>query len=177
VVGREEVIDVGDADATADEDAADEADDSCGTRIAEEATVGCWNVLWEVATPAALDDGAIVDVAAADEIGEEVGVVAAMLELERIGVVVATLELEEEVVAATADDEELNETTVELEATALLVALLPASVETLLDPVGTSPARTHPVLAVRAAGHSTCTKSTVGLSAPSNQSYRQSQPG
>jgi len=87
--------------------------------------------------------------------------------------VAATLELEEdeEVVAATADDEVLEETT------ALLVALVPASVETLLDPVGTSPARTHPVLAVRAAGHSTCTKSTVGLSAPSNQSYLQSQPG
>lgn len=63
---------------------------------------------------------------------------------------------------------------------ALLVAglLLPPApyVATLEGPVGTSPSRTQPVLAVRAAGHSTCTKSTVGLLAPSNQSYLHEHP-
>ena len=34
-----------------------------------------------------------------------------------------------------------------------------------------------PVLAMISAGQATCSNSTVGLSAPSNQSYRQSQPG
>ena len=45
------------------------------------------------------------------------------------------------------------------------------------DPVGVSgiesSARTHPDLAVRAAGHSTCSNVTVGLSASWNQSKRQ----
>jgi hypothetical protein len=44
-------------------------------------------------------------------------------------------------------------------------------------PVGVSPALTQPVLAVRAAGQVTWTKSTVGLLAPMNQSNRKSHPG
>jgi hypothetical protein len=39
-----------------------------------------------------------------------------------------------------------------------------------------SSALTQPVFAVRAAGQATCSKDTVGLSAPSNQPNRQSQP-
>jgi hypothetical protein len=39
-----------------------------------------------------------------------------------------------------------------------------------------SSALKHPVFAVRAAGQATCSKDTVGLSAPSNQPNRQSQP-
>lgn len=77
----------------------------------------------------------------------------------------------------------MTDATVELVAAAtllvagLLLTPLPSYVETELGPVGSSPERTHPVFAVSAAGHSTCTKSTVGLLAPSNQSYRQSHPG
>jgi len=42
VLGREEVMNEDDSAATADEDAAEEAGDSCGTWIADDATVGSW---------------------------------------------------------------------------------------------------------------------------------------
>jgi len=142
-------------------------DETCGTRIADAAKVCATDSLeLEEATPAALDD-------ATTTTAEEEEDAAAM---EMAGVLSSTLfgrttdallELAEEDVVATttgAVDE------AELDTAAALVALPLASVETELAPVGTSPARTHPVFAVKAAGHSTWTKSTVGLSAPSNQS-------
>jgi len=52
-----------------------------------------------------------------------------------------------------------------------------ASEPTLLGPVGVSPALTHPVFAVNAAGQVTFWKLTAGLSAPSNQPKRKLHPG
>lgn len=42
---------------------------------------------------------------------------------------------------------------------------------------GVSPSLVHPVLAVNSLGQVTASHSTVGLSAPSNQSHLKSQPG
>lgn len=91
----------------------------------------------------------------------------------------------DEVAAATVEEEEEEEvgdvTATEVVVVVLDVVAALEAAELVLDgaadedealepPVGTSPALTHPVLAVKTAGHSTCTKLTVGLSAPSNQS-------
>jgi len=81
-------------------------------------------------------------------------------------------ELEEEEVVATTTG--AVEEVAGVEAEAVDAALL--TEETELEPVGSSPCLTHPVMEVKAAGHSTCTKSTVGLSAPWNQSNRQLHP-
>lgn len=91
-----------------------------------------------------------------------------------------TLELLETTLdtAAALDEDTALLAAVELDPAA--VALAP-EVETTLAPVGDSEiessARTQPDFAVIAAGQVTCSKETVGLSEPSNQSKRQSQPG
>jgi hypothetical protein len=93
-------------------------------------------------------DGATTDEAATDEATEEATDVAEL----------ATGAAE---LATTVDDAE--------EATALPLASAAGMLE--------SSALLQPVLLVRAAGHSTCLKSTVGLSAPMNHPKRKSHPG
>lgn len=79
----------------------------------------------------------------------------------------------------TTDDEakavELAATTEEL-ATTDELATTEAVATPLTAGIAALSARTQPVFAVNAAGHATCSKSTVGLSEPPNQSKRQLQP-
>jgi len=93
----------------------------------------------------------------------------------------------EEVDSITADEAAL-ETTAEVGTTVLVAddEATTAETEEITEEAAAAPETagilvssllTQPVFAVIAAGHSTCTKSTVGLSAPENQSKRQSQPG
>jgi len=135
-------------------------DEEAGIRMLERVLLA--RVVWVVADADAAS-AVLDDVVAIEE-------ATTIVELARVVGLCIVKEEELDVVVTAEDD-------VDVELGTTLVELDPVSVETELLPVGTSPALTHPVLAVKAAGHVTCTKSTVGLSAPSNQSNLQSQPG
>jgi len=131
-----------------------EDDDTCGTRTGGTAMDGR-----EVASgldeemPASLDEATTTTLLAAGGVLSVAlwRTIDSVLEDEKIGVdeVVVTTGVVE-VVAAIGVVEVVG--SIELDATVLLP---PPDEATELGPVGTSPARTHPVLAVRAAGHST----------------------
>lgn len=98
---------------------------------------------------------------------------------------VTTAWLEEDVTTAATKLDEATEATdttddeakaVELAATTEELATTEAVATPLTAGIAALSARTQPVFAVNAAGHATCSKSTVGLSEPPNQSKRQLQP-
>lgn len=137
-----------------------------------------------LAAEEALEEAEVGATTAEDDLAE-VGATTAEDDLAEVGTTMAELE-DAEVGATTADEElaEVGTTTatfeLELEETAEVLATGEEEAEALPDaPAGMleSSALLHPVLLVNAAGHSTCLKSTVGLSAPSNHPNLKLQPG
>lgn len=102
-----------------------------------------------------------------------------MEEAAEVGTTAAGLDVAE--LGATTTDEELTEVGATEEVLADVAASASGEADALPEASGAgmleSSALLHPVLLVNAAGHSTCLKSTVGLSAPSNQLNLKLQPG